>query len=168
MKVEDHASLEELRAWERAQTKPAASRRFRAVILAKKGETAKSIAKFLEIADRTVQTWVQNYNLYGPEALETSSRDKSHSRNLKPELEQAFKARVLAGPTPEDGVGRFTGKDLQRILAEEFDAHYNYRAVYAVLKRLDLRWMTGRKFNEKKRQEEYDKFLEEAPLFSKN
>lgn len=165
MRVEDHASLEELRAYEKAQTKPAISRRFRAIILAKKGETANSIAKFLEVRLRTVQAWVRNYNLYGPDILAKNTRDKSQSRTLKPDLERAFKARVLAGPTSEDGIGRFTGKDLQRILAEEFDAQYNYRAVYAVLKRLGLSWITGRKYNEKKRQEEYDKFLKEAPLF---
>lgn len=168
MFVEEYLSLDEVLAWEKQLSKPDDFKRVRALALAIKGWTASQIAEALDKRVRTIQLWIQKYNDHGCDALLNGSRDLSAKRYLKTELELKFKARVLAGPTEKDGVGRFTAKDLAVILREEFDADYHYKAVYGVLKRLGLSWITGRKYNERKRKAEYDKFLEEAPFLSKN
>ena len=49
---------------------------------------------------------------------------------------ECFKQRIDAGPTPEDGVCTLRGKDLQRILKEEFGKVRSLDTVYSLLHQL--------------------------------
>jgi transposase len=105
------------------------------VILALEGYTAPAIARSLSSSRRVCQLWVQRYNEQGLEGL----RDKP-GRGRPPLLSSAererFKQRIDAGPTPEDGVCTLRGKDLQRILKEEFGKVRSLDTVYLLLHQL--------------------------------
>jgi hypothetical protein len=74
MTVADHLTLNEL--WRRAKKAkdPIEKDRFLAVYHAKRGLTAKEIARIIPNTPRWVQETVRRYNLEGPEAL----KDKRH------------------------------------------------------------------------------------------
>jgi hypothetical protein len=72
MTVANHLTLNEL--WRRAKKAkdPIEKDRFLAVYHAKRGLTAKEIARIIPNTPRWVQETVRRYNLEGPEALRTS------------------------------------------------------------------------------------------------
>ena len=135
MNVKDHLSLAELKRLARAESDAKLSRRIQMVILALEGYTAPAIARSLSSSRRVCQLWVQRYNEQGLEGL----RDKP-GRGRPPLLSSAererFKQRIDAGPTPEDGVCTLRGKDLQRILKEEFGKVRSLDTVYLLLHQL--------------------------------
>lgn len=79
--------------------------------------------------------WIKRFNAHGPEGLRNKPRRARPSR-LKPELIEAFKARVRAGALEKDGVNVLRGKDIQRILQQEFQAPCSLGGVYFILHRV--------------------------------
>nr|WP_252973261.1 helix-turn-helix domain-containing protein [Thermus thermophilus] len=100
MTVADHLTLNEL--WRRVKKAkdPIEKHRFLAVYHAKRGLTAKEIAKITLSSIRWVQETVRRYNREGPEGL----RDKRHQNpGQKPKLTPEEQRRVLEalqGPHP--------------------------------------------------------------------
>ena len=135
MHVEEHEPLEALRELARQQKRAREHRRFRAVEMAREGETAVEIAEALACGVRPVQEWVRRYNEGGAAGL----AERKHSGRppaLRPEREAAFRARLEAGPLPGDGTCAFHGEDVRRVLAREFDVPLKLSSVYALLHRL--------------------------------
>uniref|UniRef100_UPI00356B4FCE helix-turn-helix domain-containing protein n=1 Tax=Roseovarius sp. TaxID=1486281 RepID=UPI00356B4FCE len=56
----------------------------------------------------------------------------------------AFRQRVLDGPTQDDGVAALKGADFLRILKEEFGVSYTLNGVYELLNRLGLSFLSPR------------------------
>ncbi|MEI6234462.1 MAG: winged helix-turn-helix domain-containing protein [Planctomycetota bacterium] len=79
--------------------------------------------------------WIKRFNAHGPDGLRNLPRRSRPSR-LKPELNEAFKARVRAGSMPNDGVAVLRGKDFRRILRDEFQAPCSLGGTYFILHRL--------------------------------
>src|ERR1700728_4512611 len=55
---------------------------------------------------------------------------------LGAEQQQLFRQRLEAGPRPEDRTRRFSGRDLQQILNNEFNVYIRLSSVYALLHRI--------------------------------
>jgi len=79
----------------------------------------------------------------------------------------AFKERVLAGPTEADGVCTLRGRDFQRILEQEFGKAMCLSAVYRLLHRLNLSCLKPRPQHRKSDPQAQAKWLEHAPFLSK-
>jgi hypothetical protein len=91
MTVANHLTLNEL--WRRAKKAkdPIEKDRFLAVYHAKRGLTAKEIARIIPNTPRWVQETVRRYNLEGPEAL----KDKRHQNpGQKPKLTPEERTRA--------------------------------------------------------------------------
>jgi transposase len=82
MTVANHLTLNEL--WRRAKKAkdPIEKDRFLAVYHAKRGLTAKEIARIIPNTPRWVQQTVRRYNLEGPEALKDKRHHKKSFRSL--------------------------------------------------------------------------------------
>ena len=74
MTVADHLTLNEMRRRAKKAKDPIEKDRFLAVYHAKRGLTAKEIARIIPNTPRWVQETVRRYNQEGPEAL----KDKRH------------------------------------------------------------------------------------------
>lgn len=135
MHVHDHLPLDELQFLAKAITKKRVWLRYQAVILAIQGDTAADIARTLGCSERAVQGWVARYNRGGPHALDERPHTGRPARLTGPELLR-FEQRLEAGPKPEDGLCTFHGRDLQRILEQEFGVLLGLQAVYDLLHRL--------------------------------
>lgn len=132
MHVEDRVELAELKRLVRAEKDVRLARRIQMVVLAIEGHTAPAIAMSLGMSRRSCQHWVGQFNERGLDGL----HDKP-GRGKPPLLtsaeQQRLEERIKAGPTPEDGVCTFRGKDIQRILETEFGKVRTLNAVYYLL-----------------------------------
>lgn len=164
--VPDHDSIDDLRRMARLRRFAPIAERLRAVILTREGLQQKAIARKLDRSEAWVHRWVSRYIDGGGEAL-WNQPHPGQPVKLQRHDEQAFRARVLAGPRPGDIVRVWRGQDLQRILREEFTARYSLSGVYALLRRLGLSWVAPRPRHPKSDRAAQERFKEEAPLFSK-
>lgn len=135
MHVEDRHGVDELRREARAQKDVRMRIRLQAIVLAKQGRTAGEIAAALDASRRPVQEWVRRYNQSGVEGLR---RRRGQGRLQKLSLEERDRlcTRIEAAPREEDEVCTLRGKDVQRILKQEFGKLYHLNGVYALLHRL--------------------------------
>jgi transposase len=132
MYVESHVPLAELKRLERAERDAGCARRLRIIILAMEGYTAPAVAMSVGRSRRVCQQWVQRYNAEGLAGLEDRRGQESHEL-LTPDQAQQMCRRLDAGPLPEDRVCSLRGRDVQRILAEEFGVLRSLARVYALL-----------------------------------
>jgi transposase len=131
MTVANHLTLDEL--WRRAKKAkdPIEKDRFLAVYHAKRGLTAKEIARIIPNTPRWVQETVRRYNLEGPEAL----KDKRHQNpGQKPKLTPEERMRVLEalqGPPPDGGL--WTGPKLRDWVERELGKRLSLYPIYRLL-----------------------------------
>jgi transposase len=134
MHVHDHLPLDELQRLAKAVAEKRVWLRYQAVILASQGRSAAGVALALGCSVRAVQGWVARYNRGGPDALCEQPHSGRPPRLSGPALDR-FRERLEAGPTPEDGICTFYGRDLRRILEREFGVLLGLQAVYDLLHR---------------------------------
>jgi len=140
--------------------------RLRAVLLALDGAEAEEIAARIGRSRRSVQDWVYRYRDGGIERIHPPRRP-GRTPKLPREREAELRARLDAGPRPEDGVCTLRGRDVVRILEREFGVKYTLDGVYDLLERLGYRCLAPRPRHENHDPEAQRKFREEvAPFLS--
>jgi transposase len=141
--------------------------RLRAVWLALNGEQAQEIAGMLGRSRRFVQQWAYVYRDGGIEAIKPG-KSSGRPPHLPRDKEQAFRARVLAGPSQADGgVCTLRGVDAMRILEKEFGVRYSLDGVYDLLHRLRLSCLVPRPRHRKNDPQAMAQWLESAPFLSR-
>lgn len=166
MHVAEHHSVDELERAARAEGHARVRDRVRAVILAKRGRTAPQIADDLGRSRRAVQEWVRWYNVGGLAELPDAPRS-GQPRRCAAEQFEAVKARVLAGPRPEDEVCTLRGADVRRLLEKEFGVVQSLDTTYRLLRTLGLAPLRPRPRHVKNDPEAMRAWEERAPFFSK-
>jgi transposase len=140
--------------------------RYRAVRLALQGKQALEIADRLDRSRRSVQDWVYAYREGGIDAIQPRPRPGRRPK-LPREREAELKLRLDAGPRPEDGVCTLRGKDVVRILDQEFGVRYSLDGVYDLLERLNYSCLAPRPRHEKGDPAAQQQFKEQAPFLSR-
>lgn len=135
MHVHEHLPLEELQRLAGAIPGKRLWKRYQAIVLAAQGRSSADIAQHLACSRRSVQVWVRQYNVEGPDSLKEQPHTGRPPRLSGPELIR-FGRRVDAAPTPEEGRATLYGLDYQRILKDEFGVLLSLQAVYDLLHRL--------------------------------
>ena len=135
MRVVEHQSEQQLQRLVDRATLAVEAERLRVVLLAKQGFTALEIATCTGLSRRAVQDWVARYNREGLHGLKTRP-GQGRKPALTPAQAEQLRQRLDAGPLPEDGVCTLRGKDVQRILEQEFGRLRSLNAVYALLHQL--------------------------------
>jgi putative transposase len=143
MYVEGHHCLEQLQDLAQAIPQKRIWRRFQAVILAQQGRTAQDIARCLGCSLRAVKNWVAQYNRGGVAALQERPHPGRPPR-LAPDHYRRFQQRLNEPPRPEDGVCTLRGRDVQRVLKQEFGVQLGLQAVDDLLRRLNYRSLMPR------------------------
>lgn len=171
MKVTLHHpdDLQALREQTCAETDAKQRDRLRAVLLAAEGEDdveleGDQIARRVGRSPRFVDQWLARYRVGGLAAVKPG-KAKGNLPKLAVERQQAFKARVLAGPTEADaGVCTLRGVDAQRILSQEFGVEMALSGVYELMHRLNLSCLKPRPLHRKNDPKAAADWLERAPL----
>lgn len=166
MRIVERASgdLQVLRRRVRAEKDADRRDRLRAVVLAIEGEDAPSIARLLGRSRRQIQDWAYAYRDGGIDAIHPLKPAGKKPR-VHGEIAEKLKARLDAGPRPEDGVCTLRGKDVQRILHEEMGVKLSLNAAYATLHRLGYSCLAPRPRHEKQDPAAQRKFKEESAPF---
>lgn len=138
--------------------------RYRAVSMALAGWEAPQIAAALGRARRSVQDWAYAYRDGGIDAIQPKPRPGRPTK-LPRERETDLRARLDAGPTPADGVCTLRGKDVVRILEQEFHVKYSLDGAYDLLERLGYSCLAPRPRHEDNDPAALAKFRADAPLF---
>jgi transposase len=135
MWVANHHSEQQLQRLVNQEARAVAAKRLRTVLLAKQGFTAPEVATCTGFSRRSVQEWVARYNAEGLAGLDTKP-GRGRKPPLTPQQAEQLQERLDVGPLPEDGVCALRGRDVQRILAQEFGQLRSLNAVYGLLHRL--------------------------------
>lgn len=140
--------------------------RYRAVLLALEGYPTKTIMQMLDRSKNFVQRWAYAYRDGGVDAIAARSPSGRPAKLTKYQ-EHQFRQRLLEGPQPEDGVCSLRGKDVRRIIEQEFGVQYSLPGVYDLLHRLGFSSLQPRPKHRKNNPHVMQAWLEEAPLLSK-
>lgn len=162
MYVAQHQTLEELTRLAKHSRSSKVRQRLQIIILAKEKKTAKQIASILGYARSTCLVWVSRYNKEGLQGLE-DRKAKGRQRALTEEEEQRLRQRLEAGPREEDGCCTLYGKDIQRILQEEFGKHLSLSGVYYILHSQKFSSLIPRPKHHKADQESQEEFKKKIP-----
>lgn len=169
MHIQTHEPIKPLQRLRRLKSHRAIATRLQRVILAQRGHTAPQVAALVDMSPRVVQTWVQRYNAQGVDGLWDRPRPGQPTK-LPRDRERVFKQRMLDGPLAQTDGGLCTlrGRDAQRILADEYHAHYWLGGAIELLHRLGLSCLKPRPQHRKNDPQAMHRWLEEAPFLSKN
>jgi transposase len=162
MEVKDHLPLSELQRLERIEKDADRAKRLRIVILGIEGWTAPAVAMAVGLTRRICQRWVRRYNESGLAGLD-DRRGRKARLPLTPQQQEQVRQRLDAGPTEQDEVCSLRGKDVQRILAQEFNLLRSLAGVYHLLHRLGYSCLRPRPRHRKADPEKQAAFLRAWP-----
>jgi transposase len=162
MNVEAPHTIKQLLHQYKIQTAPRLARRIQAVYLARQGATCSEIMHITAVGRRTVQQWIAKYNRAGLAGLQDQPRS-GKPRKFSPHLEERFRQRIEAGPTPQDGVSVLNGPVIHRILAREFGIFCSLRTVHLLLHRLGYSYLCPRPQHEKTNPQQQAAFKKTSP-----
>jgi transposase len=145
--------------------------RYRAVLLAMGDEPGgrpqlegDEIALRLGRSPRFVDEWVGRYRRGGLGALRPKKQPGRRPK-LTPRQEEQLKARLDAGPRDADGVCTLRGRDVCRIIGQEFGVVHTLGGIYDVLRRLGYSSLVPRPRHRKNDPAAMERFeREDAPL----
>jgi transposase len=140
--------------------------RYRAVLLASGAKPLKGeqIAARLGRSPRFVDKWLACYRRGGIDAL-TPRKQPGRKPKLTPQQEQQLRARLEAGPRAEDGgVCTLRGKEICRIIQQEFGIVHTLGGIYDVLRRIGYSCLVPRPRHRKNDPAAMQQFVEQAPL----
>ena len=166
MHVELHDTLECLQEAAKSEKNARVRDRIRGVILARNRRTAPEIADILGASRRAVQQWIKSYNHNGLKQLADKAKS-GHPRCCPADQFEAVKKRINAGPRPEDNVCTLRGRDVQRILKNEFGIVQELSTTYDLLHTLGFEPLRPRPRHVKNDPAQMKAWEEHAPFFSK-
>ncbi len=127
-----------------SQTEPHARTRLRLIGLAhiQEGKTFSFIGKSLMVDTQTVKNWINRYRREGLKGLQEKPGRGVKQRLPESKEKQLFDS-VLRLEKDRKG-GRVGGKDIQVLLKEKFKVDYKLSAIYDLLHKIGLSWVTSR------------------------
>ena len=143
MHVELYHCTEELLDLFRKEKNRRIAVKIHAVYLALIGKTTPQIVKLLGYSRRSIQRWVALYNRCGLAGLKDDYGTPNASK-LNDEQLQLLRQRLEDGPGPEDNVNVFHGRDIQRIIKQQFGVDYHLSSVYRILHKLGYSYVSSR------------------------
>jgi len=165
--------LARLRRLIREEGKALQRDRYRVVLLAAEKPvddasemTRQQIAAAVGRSRQFVDEWIGRYRRGGIQKLQ-ARKQRGNKPSLSTAQQEAFRARLLGGPTDADGgVCTLRGKDAQRVLETEFGVPLKLSAVYDWMHRVGLSCLKPRPRHRKNDEQAMKAWLESAPFLS--
>ena len=167
MNIELYHTTQELKELFRKEKDPRLATRIRAVYLGLMDKTAPEIAELLGYSRRTIQRWIRAYNQKGLDGLGDKNGRGSNCK-LNDDQLQWLRQRIEQGPLAEDEVCVFHGKDIQRIIKQQFKVDYCLNSVYNLLKRLGYSYVSSRPEHPKGDKQARESFKKKSVIRSGN
>lgn len=154
---------DQLRRLVRKEADAAQRDRYRAAALAIDGRGTEEIIETLERSRGFVQRWAYAYRDGGLSAI-TIKKPPGKKAKLSDEQWEKLHTRLMAGPTEEDNVCEFRGRDIQHLLENEFGVKYSLNGVYNLLHRMGFSWLAPRPRHHRADPEAQEAFKASAPF----
>jgi transposase len=123
------------------------------------------IAARIGCSPRFVDKWRARYCAGGFDAI-VPDKAKGKPAKLTSEQDEQLRQRLIAGPTELDGVCSLRGKDICRIIQEEFGVIHTLGGIYDVLERIGYSSLVPRPKHRKKDPQAVAAFVDRAPFLS--
>jgi transposase len=144
VKMRADFSAAELRRLAKISKDANQSRRLLALAAVLDGMSREDAARLGGMDRQTLRDWVHRFNSTGPDGLKDAWWSGPEPR-LSPEQKAELVQIVETGPDPTiDGVVRWRGVDLQKLIRERFGVDYHERYVSTLLKELGFSHMSAR------------------------
>jgi len=137
--VETDLSERDLAVRARKEADPRVRQRILAIRLIVMGRTVPQAAPVIGLKERQLRNWVHRFQAEGLEGLRDRPRP-GQPKHLLSSQQEAFKARVRH--PPRGTVLR--GRDIRRLLQEDFHASYSMAGTYFLLHRLGFSSLSPR------------------------
>lgn len=126
-----------------------------------RGKSIQEVADITLYQAQAIKSWLESFVEFDYEGL-IERTGRGRRPRLDPAGEEKFKKFLQDYQDKKEG-GSFGAKDVQGILADEFDCCYSRSGVYALLDRLNIVWITGRSRHPKSSEEAIELFKELFP-----
>ena len=123
------------------------------------------IASVLKRSRQFVDEWARRYRAGGFDAI-VAGKAKGAPPKLTPQQDELLRKRLDASPAETDGVCALRGKDIRRIIEEEFGVIHTMGGIYKVLDRLGYSTLMPRPVHRKNDPEKAKEFIDSAPFLS--
>jgi transposase len=144
VKMRADFSAAELRRLAKISKDANQSRRLLSLAAVLDGMSREDAARLGGMDRQTLRDWVHRFNSTGPDGLKDAWWSGPEPR-LSPEQKAELVQIVETGPDPTiDGVVRWRGVDLQKLIRERFGVDYHERYVSTLLKELGFSHMSAR------------------------
>jgi len=101
------------------------------------------VADIVKQSCPTIYTWLRWFKDGGLSRLVENVKGRGRKLKLSGDNALILKEMILQAHKKREG-GRITGKDVQKIIKEQWGADYCLSSIYAILKRIGLVWITSR------------------------
>lgn len=120
------------------------------------GKSLKAVSELVQYHWATIQRWLKLFKEHGFEGVSESHRSGA-PRKLTVLQEECLASKIKE--LSEDKVnGYTTGKELHRMLVEQYNAQCSLRTIYNSLHRLGFSWITSRSMHPKSSIETQDAY----------
>lgn len=155
IKLTEEVMQIDFRAQSKSEQNPRARVRALALMHVKEGASKMEASKAVGLNRGSVIRAVKEVNARGLKGLLDQKRS-GRPPILSPDLAQEFEKRFIEAQKVKSG-GRLTGYDAQKIL-NEMGVQYKLAAVYNVLHKLNLSWVTSRSAHPQQNLEAQEEF----------
>lgn len=132
--VQGSLSVPEMLKAVKRETEERVRKRLQGLSLLKQGWKVCDVAAAMLVTPRAIENWVHRYNREGKQGLQEKPKKGAPVKLTNP---VDFCRRLDAGAQVQtDQISTFHGKDIQRILKEEYGVQYALSGVYCLLHRL--------------------------------
>jgi transposase len=128
------------------------------------GRKVSDICRMLKRGRQAIYNWLERLAKGGVERLLTDEEGAGMKRRLNVSLEE-FQKAVLQLQEERSG-GRIRARDIQAMIRQRWGVDYVLDAVYRVLKRYKMSWVTGRSRHPKADPEAQEAYKKTLPLLS--
>lgn len=126
------------------------------------GRSLKAVSGLVQYHWATVQRWLKQFKKHGFKGLSESHRSGA-PRKLTVQQEECLSSKIEELSLNKVN-GYITGKELHRMLVEQYNVQCSLRTIYNSLHRLGFSWITSRSMHPKSNAEIQDAYKKTSPI----
>lgn len=143
IQLRDDISATSLRVLAKGEKNAKTSRRFLAIAHLLDGGSAKGAQEIACLSEMPLRRWIHKFNAKGSDGLKRH-KHAGRTPKINTDLGEVLKAKVLAGPSKDEGRVRYRLVDLQEHLQSEHQVYAAKSTIWYKLQELRLTWKTCR------------------------
>ena len=121
------------------------------------GKSYKTISEIIKYSSQSIGEWVKMYNEGGIDKMLSIRKGRGRKARIANDKKNEFNEYVVKLQDDKSG-GRIIGEDIVNMIKEKYNESYSLSGVYALLKRMDMSWVSARSIHTKSDLEAQEAF----------